>query len=100
MKNLQEKIESTWKSYLQRGKLMRNLVVSLQVIAILFWGSAITMKGLPNKPEELLMMFFFFIPPIVTLYYLYLSPSEGENLISLWVDVEKKKLKKELADSD
>ena len=80
---------------------MRILVVSVNVIWLLVW-TYLWITGEPNIKgiQGYLVMLCIYIPPIVTLYYLYLSKSEGENLISLWLKVRKKKLKDELEDSD
>ena len=75
---------------------MRNIVVLTHVIWILVITYLLFDGPRPNELEEYLIVLFIYIPPLVTLYYLYTHPQEGENLISLWIDVRKKKLKDEL----
>ena len=78
---------------------MKNLVVSLNVIMLLVVGYLLYLGG-PDSPDEYLVVAFLLVSPLVTLYYLYLSESEGDSLLSLWLKVRKKKLKDELEDSD
>ena len=78
---------------------MRNLVVLIHVIWILVFTYLLVFEGMgPRKwdLEDYLIMVCIYIPPLVTLFYLYTHPQEGENLISLWIKVRKKKLKDEL----
>ena len=78
---------------------MRNLVVLTHVIWILVFTYLLVFVGLgPSKYEleDYLIVLSIYIPPLVTLYYLYTHPQEGENLISLWIKVREKKLKEEL----
>ena len=78
---------------------MKNLVVSLNIILLAVVGYMLT-QGTPDRPDEILSAFLLLVTPLVTLYYLYLSESEGDSLLSLWLKVRKKKLKDELEDSD
>tara|TARA_Y100001970_G_scaffold212977_1_gene260172 strand:+ start:4394 stop:4630 length:237 start_codon:yes stop_codon:yes gene_type:complete len=78
---------------------MKNLVVSLNIILLLVVGYLLSLGG-PNSPVQYLAIAFLLVSPLVTLYYLYLSESEGDSLLSLWLKVRKKKLKDELEDSD
>ena len=80
---------------------MKNLVVSMHVIWLLVWTYMVIVQiENINDIEDYLVLLCVYIPPIVTLYYLYLSESEGESLLSLWLKVRKKKLKDELEESD
>jgi hypothetical protein len=81
---------------------MKNLVVSMHAIWILVWTYMLIFEigENINELEDYLIVLAQYTLPIVTLYYLYLSESEGESLLSLWLKVRKKKLKDELEDSD
>ena len=72
---------------------MRNLVVLIQVIRSIDFTYLLEFYGMGNTKwdlEDYLIMVCIYIPPLVTLYYLYTHPQEGENLISLWIKVRKK----------
>tara|TARA_Y100000590_G_C15472492_1_gene920750 strand:- start:455 stop:706 length:252 start_codon:yes stop_codon:yes gene_type:complete len=81
--------------------MLRNLVIAIHVIWIVVWTYMFisNMNNEFRSPVDFFVIsFLLYIPPIVTLWYLLGSSSEskGEGLLSLWLQVRKKKLKDEL----
>ena len=76
---------------------MRNLVVLIHVIWIIVFTILVVFESNENWGLGVyILMVCVYIPPFVTLYYLYTHPEKGENLLSLWIKVRKKRLKDEL----